>query len=169
MSQSEWADKDYYGDLGVSSDASKAEIRSAYRKIARENHPDTNPDDEQKLAKFKAAASAYDVLGDEKKRKEYDEFKAMLRAGGGRFGGAGFPGGFRRSSQSQDGFFSGGAPGAGGFGGAFEDGGLGDIFGGLFNRGGAGGHQARPSRGADGETSITLDFREAAKGTTIPL
>ena len=115
MSQSEWADKDYYGDLGVSSDASKAEIRRAYRKIARENHPDTNPDDEQKLAKFKAAASAYDVLGDEKKRKEYDEFKAMLRAGGGRFGGAGFPGGFRRSSQSQDGFFSQGGPaGAGG-------------------------------------------------------
>ena len=170
MSQSEWADKDYYGDLGVSSDASKAEIRRAYRKIARENHPDTNPDDEKKLAKFKAAASAYDVLGDDKKRKEYDEFKAMLRSGGGRFGGAGFPGGFRRSSQSQDGFFSqGGAPGAGGFGGAFEDGGLGDIFGGLFNRGGAGGHQARPTRGADVETSITLDFREAAKGTTIPL
>lgn len=110
MSQSEWADKDYYGDLGVSSDASKAEIRSAYRKIARENHPDTNPDDEQKLAKFKAAASAYDVLGDEKKRKEYDEFKAMLRRGG-RFEAPVFLAGFAARRKAKTASFRVGRPG----------------------------------------------------------
>ena len=82
MSQSEWADKDYYGDLGVSSDASKAEIRRAYRKIARENHPDTNPDDEQKLAKFKAAASltAAVLVGTKLGRREAPTSKPPLRS-----------------------------------------------------------------------------------------
>ena len=169
----EWADKDYYADLGVSSSADQNEIKRAYRKLARENHPDTHPDDPAAAEKFKKVAEAYDVLSDATERKEYDQFKAMLRNGGGfgRMGGAGFPGGFRSTRMGGQGaqefdlsdLFGGSA------GGAAQGGGVGDIFGSVFNRGGGAGHTARPSRGADVETHITLDFREAAKGTTIPL
>lgn len=173
MAEREWVDKDYYADLGVSKNATHDEIRKAYRKIARENHPDKKPGDKAAEEKFKRAAAAYDVVGDENKRKEYDEFRAMVKNGGG-FGGSGFPGGFR-SSGGQAGFqdfdlsdlFGGGAGGQGG--GFFEGGGLGDIFGGFANRGGGARKSARPTRGADVETQITLDFREAATGTTIPL
>ncbi|SDS84128.1 molecular chaperone DnaJ [Corynebacterium timonense] len=167
--QQEWANKDYYGDLGVSSTASAADIKKAYRKLARENHPDSNPGNKAAEEKFKRVAEAYDVLGDESKRKEYDELKSMMNSGGfGRFGGGGgpgFTGGFR-SPQSDFDFSDifGGASG-----GQNSDGGFGDFLGGFFNRGGGSGRNARPSRGADVETDITLDFREAAKGTTIPL
>jgi len=169
----EWADKDYYADLGVSSSADQNEIKRAYRKLARENHPDTHPDDPAAADRFKKVAEAYDVLSDASERKEYDQFKAMLRNGGGfgRMGGAGFPGGFRSTRMGGQGaqefdlsdLFGGSA------GGAAQGGGVGDIFGSVFNRGGGAGHSAKPSRGADVETEITLDFREAAKGTTIPL
>lgn len=169
--QREWADKNYYADLGVSSSASAEDIKKAYRKLARENHPDKNPGDKAAEERFKKAAEAYDVVGDESKRKEYDQLKAMLRSGGGfggfgGGGGAGFPGGFR---QTQEDFDASDIFGRGPGGGFSADGGLGDLFGGLFNRGGAPRHAARPTRGADVETDITLDFREAAKGTTIPL
>ena len=169
----EWADKDYYADLGVSSSADQNEIKRAYRKLARENHPDTHPDDPAAAERFKKVAEAYDVLSDASERKEYDQFKAMLRNGGGfgRMGGAGFPGGFRSTRMGgQDAqefdlsdLFGGSA------GGAAQGSGVGDIFGSVFNRGGGAGHSAKPSRGADVETEITLDFREAAKGITIPL
>lgn len=167
--QQEWANKDYYGDLGVSSNASAADIKKAYRRLARENHPDSNPGNKVAEEKFKRVAEAYDVLGDETKRKEYDELKSMINSGGfGRFGGAGgpgFPGGFRTTQTDFDlGDIFGGAAG-----GQAADGGLGDIFGSFFNRGGGAGRNARPSRGADVETEISLDFREAAKGTTIPV
>lgn len=165
--QREWADKNYYADLGVTSSASADEIKRAYRKLARENHPDNNPGDKAAEDRFKRAAEAYDVVGDEKKRKEYDELKAMLSSGGFRgFGGnagPGFPGGFHTSAE---GFDASDIFGRGGF---SQDGGLGDIFGGIFNRGGNGRHAARPSRGADVETDITLDFREATQGTTVPI
>lgn len=172
--QQEWANKDYYGDLGLSSSASAAEVKKAYRKLARENHPDSHPGDRQAEERFKRVAEAYDVLGDEAKRKEYDEFKSMMNSGGfmrfGGKGGSGFPGGFRTTTTTSD-FGAGGFDDFGfGQGGGFSsEGGLGDIFGGLFNRGGGTGRSARPTRGADVETQITLDFREAAKGTTIPL
>ncbi|MGO2424998.1 MAG: molecular chaperone DnaJ [Corynebacterium flavescens] len=172
----EWADKDYYADLGVSSSASKDEIKRSYRKLARENHPDANPDNPEAAERFKRVAEAYDVLSDDAERKEYDQFKAMIRNGGGfgRGGGAGFPGGFRKTSSGpntadfdlsdlSDMFGSRSSRGAS------QGGGLGDIFGSVFNRGGSAGHSARPSRGADVETEISLEFREAAKGTTIPL
>lgn len=168
---SDWADKDFYGDLGVSSSASAEEIKKSYRKLARENHPDANPGDSAAEARFKKAAAAYDVLSDEKKRKEYDQLKSMLRSGGfsgfGGSGGAGYPGGFRTSGHTQGFDFSDVFAGSGR--GAAEEGGLGDIFGSFFNRGGSTSRAARPTRGADVETSITLEFREAAKGTTIPL
>lgn len=113
------------------------------------------------------------MLSDASERKEYDQFKAMLRNGGGfgRNGGAGFPGGFRATNMGGQGAqdfdlsdLFGGATG-----GSSQGGGFGDIFGSVFNRSGSAGHSAKPSRGADVETEITLDFREAAKGTTIPL
>ncbi|WP_284869257.1 molecular chaperone DnaJ [Corynebacterium rhinophilum] len=169
----EWADKDYYADLGVSSSAGQSEIKRAYRKLARENHPDTHPDDPAAADRFKRVAEAYDVLSDASERKEYDQFKAMLRNGGGfgRNGGAGFPGGFRSTNMGGQGAqdfdlsdLFGGATG-----GSSQGGGFGDSFGSVFNRSGSAGHSAKPSRGADVETEITLDFREAAKGTTIPL
>lgn len=169
----EWADKDYYADLGVSSSADQSEIKRAYRKLARENHPDTHPDDPAAADRFKRVAEAYDVLSDASERKEYDQFKAMLRNGGGfgRNGGAGFPGGFRSTNMGGQGAqdfdlsdLFGGATG-----GSSQGGGFGDIFGSVFNRSGSAGHSAKPSRGADVETEITLDFREAAKGTTVPL
>lgn len=164
MAEREWADKNYYADLGVSSSASSEEIKKAYRRIARENHPDKRPGDKSAEERFKKAAEAYDVIGDEGKRKEYDQLRAMMRSGG--FGGAGFPGGFR-SYQTEDFDIS---DIFGSQGGRFSaDSGLGDLFGGLFHRGGGARQSARPARGADVETDITLDFREAAKGTTLPL
>ncbi|MDN6620089.1 MAG: DnaJ domain-containing protein, partial [Corynebacterium variabile] len=160
MAQKEWIDKDYYGVLGVSSSASAAEIKKAYRKIARDNHPDAHPGDEVAEEKFKSASEAYSVIGDKDKRAEYDELKSMAASGMGGMGGTG--GGFSR------GF------GGGGFGGgASESFDLGDIFGGMFGGGGAGGgnrtRAPRRTRGADVETEITLDFREATKGVTVPI
>ena len=111
--QREWFEKDYYKVLGVVPTASEKEITRAYRKLAKENHPDTNPGTEER---FKEISAAYDVIGDAEKRKEYDEVRAHGPVGG--FGGV---------------------PGGGG-GGTFrmEDmGDLGDLFGGLFG-GGAG-------------------------------
>lgn len=170
--QQEWANKDYYGDLGVSSSASAADIKKAYRRLARENHPDSHPGDKAAEEKFKRVAEAYDVVGDETKRKEYDELKAMISSGGfGRFGGAGgsgFRGGFR-TTGSPDAEFDLGDLFGGAAGGQAADSGFGDIFGSFFNRGGGFGRNARPSRGADVETEITLEFAEAAKGTTIPV
>lgn len=170
MSKAEWADKDYYADLGVSSSATHDEIRKAYRTLARDNHPDKNPGDAAAEERFKKAAEAYDVIGDDKKRAEYDELKAMIAQGGfGRFGGAA-TGGFR----GQDGFnisdlsdlFGGSGPG----GGFSAEGGLGDIFGGMWGGGGGSSRrQARPRRGSDVETDVTLDFREAVLGTQLSL
>lgn len=170
MAQNEWVSKDYYGDLGVSSTASHDEIKKAYRKIARENHPDAKPGDNAAEERFKKAAEAYDVIGDEKERKEYDQLKSAVGSGSfpgfGRGGGSGFPSGFR---QTQSDFDVSDLFGDRAGGGAAEDGGFGDIFGGLFNRSGGSRGTARPTRGADVETEITLDFAEAAKGTTIPI
>lgn len=174
MAEREWADKNYYADLGVSSSADHAEIRKAYRKIARENHPDKKPGDTAAEERFKKAAEAYDVLGDDKKRKEYDEFRDMLKSGG--FGGSGFPGGFRSSGGQTGGFnvedlFGGATTG----GGSASAGGFSDIFGSFFDREGGtrtstrSTRTAKPSRGPDVEAEIDLPFRDAAKGTTLPL
>src|SRR5581483_432849 len=111
---------DYYKTLGVGKDASEDEIKKAYRKLARKYHPDRNPGDQEAEEKFKEISAAHDVLADPEKRKEYDEAS--------RFGGfGGFGEGFGRGQ-------AGGPFAAGGAQGGFGD--LGDIFSGIFNRGG---------------------------------
>jgi molecular chaperone DnaJ len=144
--QREWFEKDYYKTLGVPSTASAKEITRAYRKLAKEHHPDANPGHEDR---FKEISAAYDVLGDADRRKEYDEVRAMGPAGAGM--GSGFPGG--------------GFPGGGTTFRVDDMGDLGDLFGGLFGRGrrGAG---AGPQRGADVEAELHLSFEDAVQGIT---
>lgn len=94
--RSDWATKDFYKELGVAKTASQDEIKKAYRKLARANHPDSHPDDTAKHDKFKAVAEAYDVIGDAEKRTKYDQARDMFRRGGFPAGG-GFGGGDRKS------------------------------------------------------------------------
>src|SRR5690349_22560105 len=95
MSTRDYIEKDYYQALGVAKDASAAAIKKAYRKLARELHPDKNPGNAQAEARFKEVSEAYDVLSDATKRKEYDEARTLFAGGGFRPGGfgAGAPGG----------------------------------------------------------------------------
>lgn len=136
-----------YKTLGVSKNASEDEIKKAYRKLARQYHPDRNPGDQEAEEKFKEISAAHDVLSDPEKRKEYDAGPAFGGFGG--FGGGQGP-------------FGAGAGGAGGFGGID----LGDILGGVFNRGG-GRAQPRQVRGRDLETEVSLGFDQAINGTQI--
>ncbi|NUS45431.1 MAG: molecular chaperone DnaJ [Mycobacteriaceae bacterium] len=165
MTQREWLEKDFYKELGVSSSASADDIKKAYRKLARDLHPDKNPGDKKADERFKAVSEAHAVLSDAAKRKEYDETRALFA--GGSFGRGGFtPGagsGFSGDFNLGD-IFGGGAA-------ASNDSGLGDILGGFFGgRGGSATRAAsRPRRGADVETETTLGFREAAQGVTVPL
>jgi molecular chaperone DnaJ len=170
MSTKDFIEKDYYKVLGVPKDATEAEIKKAYRKLARENHPDANRGDAKAEERFKNASEAYDVLGDAKRRKEYDEARSLFGNGGIRTGGPGGPGGVGGFNFDLGDLFGGTQPGggggpggAGGFGG-----GLGDVFGGLFNRGGAG-TRTQPRRGQDVESEVTLSFTEAVDGATVPL
>src|SRR3982075_4358818 len=89
MSAREWVGKDFYRELGVSSDATADEIKKAYRKLAKANHPDANHGNTDAELKFKAVSEAYGVLSDPAKRKEYDEAKRLFGSGGA--GGFGFP------------------------------------------------------------------------------
>lgn len=166
MSTKDFVEKDYYKVLGVPKDATEAEIKKAYRKLAREFHPDANKGDARAEERFKEVSEAHDVLGDPKRRKEYDEARALFGAGGFRTGpGAGGPGGFNFDlGDLFGGAQGGGGPGAGGFGG-----GLGDVFGGLFGRGGGAGTRTQPRRGQDVESEVTLSFTEAVDGATVPL
>ncbi len=140
MAEREWFDKDYYKLLGLSSSATDKEITRAYRKLAKQHHPDTNPGSEEK---FKEISVAYDVLGDATKRKEYDDVRRLGPAAAG-FGGPGGSAGGGFNFQTGD----------------FGD--LGDIFGGLFG----GGRRQRAQRGADLETALHLSFRDAVVGVT---
>src|ERR687898_1316830 len=136
--------RDPYKTLGVDRKASDDEIKKAYRKLARQYHPDTNHGDKTAEEHFKEVQAAYAVLSDPDKRKQYD-------SGDGIFGG-GFPGG--------------GAAGTGGFGG------FGDILSDLFG-GGGGARAPRPERGRDLETDVHISFEQAMEGgqvsVTVPL
>ena len=153
------ADKrDYYEVLGISKDASADEIKKAYRKLTKENHPDLHPGDKACEERFKEGNEAYEVLSDPEKRKKYDQFGHAAFDPNAGFGGAGGAGG----------------AGFGGFGG-FGD--LGDIFGDMFSGFGFGGGSTRsnpnaPRRGESIETTVTVSFEEAAFGckkeVTVP-
>ncbi|MCB0998505.1 MAG: molecular chaperone DnaJ [Acidimicrobiales bacterium] len=150
--QREWFEKDYYQVLGVSETATAKEITKAYRKLARDSHPDTHPDDAKAEERFKEVSAAYDVLGDDAKRKEYDEVRRLGPVGG----------------------FGAGGPGGAGGGTTFNVGadGLGDLLGQMFGRGrrGAGASAGGgPQRGADVEATLTLDFADAVRGLTTTL
>jgi molecular chaperone DnaJ len=153
--QREWFEKDYYKVLGVPQSATDTEIRRAYRKLAKENHPDAHPGKEER---FKEISAAYDVLSEPAKRKEYDEIRRLgpMAAGAG-----GFPGG--------------GPGGAGGAGGSpftnIRTENLGDIFGDILGRFGAGAPGGRPrtapgQRGEDVEAELHLAFLDALNGVT---
>ena len=155
--QREWFEKDYYSVLGVSQTATPKDITRAYRKLARELHPDANPGDAAAEERFKEVSAAYDVVGDETKRAEYDEVRRMGPMGGA-FGGGGFgPGGRGGQPFNVDGA---------------QMGDLGDLLGGLFGGGGRRGRHNRPrgpQRGADLEASFSMSFRDAVAGIETTL
>jgi len=161
VSTRDYLEKDYYAALGVPKDASAADIKKAYRKLARANHPDANTGDANRDAaeeRFKEVSEAYSVLSDATRRKEYDEARTLFGPGGaGRF-------------RTPTGGGGGGVPFDLGdlFGGAAGGGGLGDVLGGLFGQR-AGRTQTAARRGADVESSVTLPFEEAVHGVTVPL
>ena len=145
----EWMEKDYYAELGVTKDAGQKEIKKAFRKLARELHPDNNPGDAEAESRFKEINEAYDTIGDEDSRKEYDHVREMGYFVGG-------PAGNQQYVRVED-----------LFGGGFSGGGQAqDLFGGLQDLFGGGRHQARPERGQDVSGSITLSFHEALTGPT---
>lgn len=155
---------DYYKVLGVSKSAGADQIRKAYKKIARENHPDAKPGDNAAAERFKQAAEAYEVLGDAEKRKQYDQFGdayKYAKAGGGPGGGGPFPGGgFRGSGPIDLGDI---------FGGQVD---LGDLFGGAFGGqfgGGGGRTSSRPRRGSDVRSEVQVPFDVAAAGGSYDL
>jgi molecular chaperone DnaJ len=146
--QREWFEKDYYRVLGVPETASAKDIKSAFRKLSRQYHPDANPGDVAAEERFKEVSAAYDVVGDAERRKEYDEVRRLGPAA------SGFPGG---------GFGDGGFQGF-----QFTDvGDLGDLLGGLFGRQGGGRTRGTgPHRGQDLETELHLTFDDAVAGVT---
>ncbi|WFE95678.1 molecular chaperone DnaJ [Micromonospora sp. WMMD987] len=164
MSSKDWIEKDFYATLGVEKSASSDEIKKSYRKLARESHPDHNPGDPQAEERFKGVSEAYAVLGDDTKRREYDEMRSLFGSGAFRRG-AGQPGGAPFDVSD---LFGGGGGGDGRFGG----GGFTDLFSSIFSggAGGPGASRARgPARGRDVEAEVSLDFGDAVRGVTLPL
>jgi molecular chaperone DnaJ len=138
--------QDHYKVLGVERKASQDEIKKAYRKLARQYHPDKNPGDAKAEERFKQISQAHDILGDPDKRKEYDRALTNPFSNAGR-GGGGQPG--------------------------FDTGGFGDILSDLFGqatgRRGGGGSQPRAERGRDLEAEVTIGFDQAIKGAQVPI
>jgi molecular chaperone DnaJ len=163
VSSKDWLEKDFYAVLGVPKTATPDEIKKAYRKLARELHPDRNPGNRDAEEQFKAVSEASDVLSDERRRREYDEMRSLFGAGA-----------FRRSARADSSPFdlndifgnAGAPPGPGDqrFGGA----GFTDLFGTIFG-GGARGARRGPQRGRDVEAEVSLDFADAVHGATLPI
>ncbi|MGC5305917.1 molecular chaperone DnaJ [Micromonospora zamorensis] len=166
MSSKDWIEKDFYAVLGVDKAASADDIKKAYRKVARESHPDHNPGDPKAEERFKAASEAYNVLSDTGRRREYDEMRSLFGSGAFRRSarGGGQPGGMPFDVSD---VFGGGGGGDRRFGGA----GFQDLFSSIFTGGQAGGQAAPrgPARGRDVETQVALDFGDAVRGVTLPL
>lgn len=161
------ADRDFYEILGVSQGASAEELKKAYRRLAKELHPDRNPGDKAAEERFKDVSGAYTVLSDVEKRKLYDQFGEVgLREG---FD----PAAYQTASQGAGSFDFGDIFGAGGraqsgrAGGAQFDFNLEDLFGG--GRSGRGGYVRMPRKGSDLSSEITVDFRDAVLGCTREL
>ncbi|MGO1590795.1 MAG: DnaJ C-terminal domain-containing protein [Ancrocorticia sp.] len=171
----DWMEKDFYKVLGVSKDASADEIKRAYRKLAKQYHPDRNPGDKTAEDRFKGIGEAYQVLSNPEDRKQYDAIRA-LAGGGPRFaagsngGGAGFEDIFN--------MFGGGAGGPGASGGnggnvrfSTNPGGAGgfeDIFS-MFGGGGGFGSSRRPQRGQDLASEVSIPLRDSVSGTTVKM
>lgn len=158
MSTKDYLEKDYYKALGVPKTAKAAEIKKAYRELARKYHPDTHKGDAKAEDRFKEITEAYNVLSDEKQRKEYDEARSM------------FGGGFRVPTGARGGGGAAGAPFD--LGDLFNGGsdGLGDVLGSIFrSRGGGAAGASRARRGADVETETTLSFGDSIDGATVAL
>ena len=150
MSQRDWAEKDYYKVLGVAKDASKEDIKRAYRKLAQKYHPDANKGNEQAETRFKEISEAHAVLSNPEKRTEYDEMRRLFEAGGDRIYGFGPEGGGGVRINIGDLF------GNQGSGSVFED-----LLGGVGFR--------TQRRGEDLESEVTLSFDEAIAGSTLTL
>ena len=165
MASQDWFDKDFYAVLGVKKDVTAADLKKAYRKLARQHHPDSNPGNTAAEARFKEISEAHSVLSDPAQRAEYDQMRAM--GSGARFTAGGAPGGFE---DVFGGMFGGGAPGAR----RAPPGGFDDIFGGLFGNAGpgqaAGGRRyAGPRKGRDHTATVGLEFDTAVHGDTVTL
>jgi molecular chaperone DnaJ len=146
------AQRDYYQVLGVAETATTDEIKKAFRRLAKQHHPDRNPNNPQSAERFKEINEAHDVLSDADKRKKYDQ----LRRYGAFAGPSGGPSGRRPRGAPQ---------GSGDF--DMSDlGGLGDIFSSIFGRRGAAGRETEPE---ETETEVTIPFRVAALGGTVPI
>ncbi|MCB1018645.1 MAG: molecular chaperone DnaJ [Acidobacteria bacterium] len=176
--------KDYYKTLGVKRSATQDDIRKAYRRLARKYHPDVNPGDKTAEDKFKEVQEANEILGDEKKRKMYDQYgfyspggfpgagpQPGAGAGGGQPGGFDFSGfdfseyaqqagGARGQGRASGGFSGGGAPGGGGFG---------DLFSQFFKSAESGRARPQPKAGEDLEYTADISFWDAIRGTSLRL
>lgn len=164
------AGKDFYKTLGVDKKVSADAIKKAFRRKARQYHPDVKPDDKEAEKKFKEVNEAYEVLSDEKKRREYDTYGEAFqhRAGG----AGGFPGGRAGGFDFSD-LFGGAAGGSRNC--SFRSGSVGgqgdpsDIFANLFGGGGFQGQASGPRRGGNAEHQVEIDFAEAVRGTELKL
>ncbi|MEW1981390.1 DnaJ C-terminal domain-containing protein [Citricoccus sp. NPDC079358] len=178
MASQDWVDKDFYAVLGVSKDASEADIKKAYRKLARKYHPDQNPGDDAAEKKFKEVTEANSVLSDPEERQQYDAIRAM--GSGARFSAPGSGAGGPAGGGFEDmfgGLFNTGAsrgrsgPTTGDIPPEFADlfGGFGGRSGGFGGRPGGGGFGGPPAKGADRTASTSISFAGAMRGTTISL
>ncbi len=177
MTGQDWIEKDFYAALGVPKDADDAAIKKAYRKLARQYHPDQNPGDTAAETKFKEIGEAYAVLSDPKEREQYDAIRAMA-GGGARFSAGPGGGGAAGFEDLFGGMFGGAAPGGGGGRVRYSAGpqgaaGFEDILGSMFGGGAAGGQRfggagfGGPQAGADVAATTTLPFRQAVEGSTV--